>query len=283
MPRFQSGKAPGAPISRVRTPFGPGGAAPLDLAGRLDALVAEDAAPEAVYGLPDRRAPVRLPAARGYAKHCPVCRQSFGHFLAFGLRRRRNARCPGCGSLERHRFLWLYLERVLRLPGSRLSLLHIAPEACIRARLDGLPRLRYRAIDLYRPEAATAMDATRLAFPDASFDLLICSHVLEHIVADRKALSEMARVLRPGGRAVILVPLDLRRTVTYEERAAVTAGQRLAAFGHPYHVRICGADYGERIAEAGFAVTRVDSAALSSHRRRYWRLNKASLFDCRRL
>lgn len=260
-----------------------GGAAPLDLADRLEALVAGDAPPETAYRGPCRAAPARLPSARGHAKHCPVCRQSFGHFLDFGLRRRRNARCPGCGSLERHRFLWLYLERALRLPGRRLSLLHIAPEACIRARLAGLAGLRYRAIDLYRPDTAAAMDATALAFPDARFDMVICSHVLEHIPEDRMALSEMARVLRPGGRAVLLVPLDLRRTVTYEEPAAVSAGQRLAAFGHPYHVRICGADYGKRIAAAGFAVTRVDSAALSGHRRRYWRLNKASLFDCQRL
>jgi SAM-dependent methyltransferase len=283
MPRFQSGEAPAMPESRARTSPGPGRPAPLDLAGRLDALVAANTAPEIAYGMPGRSAPGRMPSARGYAKHCNVCRESFGHFLSFGLARRRNARCPGCGSLERHRFLWLYLESALRIPGRRLSILHIAPEACIRDRLARLPRLRYRAIDLYRPDAATAMDATRLAFRGGTFDVVICSHVLEHVADDRKALSEMARALRPGGRAIIVVPLDLRRTVTCEDPAAATAGQRLAAFGHPYHVRICGADYGERIAAAGFAVTRVDSAALSGHRRRYWRLNKTSLFDCRRV
>ncbi len=283
MPGFQSAKVSRAPKSRAWDGSRSGsGAAPLDLAGRLEALVAANAPPKAVYGPSRREAPARLPSARGHAKRCPVCGQRFGHFLRFGLNRRRNARCPGCGSLERHRFLWLYLEGALRLPQRRLALLHIAPEAGIRARLAGLPRLRYRAIDLYRPEAA-AMDATRLGFPDASFDMILCSHVLEHIAADRQALAEMARVLRPGGHAVILVPLDPRRTATYEDPAAETAGERLAAFGHPYHVRICGADYGARIAEAGFAVTRVDSAALSGHRRRYWRLNKASLFDCRRL
>jgi hypothetical protein len=79
-----------------------------------------------------------------------------------------------------------------------------------------------------------------------------------------------------------MVPLDLRRAVTGESPAAATAAERLAAFGHPYHVRICGADYGERIAAAGFAVRRVDSAALSGHRRRYHRINRTSLFDCRR-
>ena len=270
------------PAARAGMSLGRLRSTPLDLADRIHALVAANAAPEIAYGAATGRAG-RMPSARDHAKHCPVCGQSFNHFLGFGLARRRNACCPGCGSLERHRFLWLHLEGTLRVPGRRLSVLHIAPEACIRDRLAGLPGLRYRAIDLYRPDGAAAMDVTSLAFPGDSFDLVICSHVLEHVAQDRKALSEMARVLRPGGRAVLMVPLDLRRTVTCEDPAMVTAGQRLAAFGHPYHVRICGADYGERIAAAGFAVTRVDSVALSAHRRRFWRLNKTSLFDCRRL
>jgi len=110
--------------------------------------------------------------------------------------------------------------------------------------------------------------------------MVLCNHVLEHVLDDRAALAEFARVLRPGGCAVIMVPLDLSRP-TVEDETAVTAGQRLAAFGHPYHVRICGSDYGDRMEMAGFAVRRVDSATIPAHRRRYHRLNKTSLFDCR--
>jgi len=259
------------------------GLEPLDIAGRLTWILAADASAEAAYRKPPPRRARRITAAGGLPKYCPVCRQSFGAFLPFGLSRRRNARCPGCGSLERHRFLWLYLERALRLAHRRLAVLHVAPEACIRSRLAALPQLRYAGIDLYRPEAPLAMDATRMAFADGSFDLVVCSHVLEHIDDDRAALAEFARVLRPGGRAIIAVPLDLRRPITCEDPRAATAEQRLAAFGHPYHVRICGADYGDRIAAAGFAVARADSAGLSGHRRRYHRINKASLFDARRL
>jgi len=263
-----------------------GAVAPFDLAARLDALVAIDAPaakayrPAAACARPAARG-IRPAVFRGHPKHCPVCRRQSGHFLSFGLVRRRNAVCPGCGSLERHRFLWLYLEKALRLPGRRLSILHVAPETCIRERLVALPNLRYAGVDLYRPDAPLSMDVTRLALPDASIDLVICSHVLEHVERDRLALGEFARVLRPGGRAIIIVPLDPRRA-TLEDAEARTAAQRLAAFGHPYHVRICGADYGDRIAEAGFSVCRVDAGALSGHRRRYFRLNKASLFDSRR-
>jgi SAM-dependent methyltransferase len=259
-------------------------AAPLDLTGRLGARIAADARAEAPYRAahaPTARFATRTARYRGHPKHCPVCRQPSGHFHAFGRAGRRNAVCPVCGSLERHRFLWLYLERTLGLPGRRLSVLHVAPEPCIRARLAAAPGLRYTGVDLYRPDAPRRMDVTRLALADRSVDLVICSHVLEHVEDDGAALAEFARVLRPGGRAVIVVPLDPGRP-TFEDGTARTAAARLATFGHPYHVRICGADYGARIAAAGFTVRQVDAAALPAHRRRFFRLNKASLFDCRR-
>jgi len=264
---------------------GPMATAPFDLAPRLGHLVAADAPAGDAYRMtaPPARALPRGRAAtlRGHPKHCPICRSPSGYFHSFGRARRRNAVCPSCGSLERHRFLWLYLERTLRLPRRRLTVLHVAPEAGIRARLSAQPSLRYAGVDLYRPDAPLTMDATALALPDASVDLVICSHVLEHVEDDRRALGEFARVLRPGGHAIIVVPLDLRHP-TREDPGATTAAARLAAFGHPYHVRICGADYGQRIAAAGFAVRRIDAGALSGHCRRYFRLNKASLFDCRR-
>ena len=275
---------PAEPRLRWKRASRPGDPAPLDLAFRLPKLLAANANPELVYGAPAVRPPGQPAARRGHPKHCPVCRQAYGHYPSFGRAHRRNAICPGCGSLERHRFLWLHLERALRLPARRLAVLHIAPEGGIRNRLAERPGLRYIGIDLYRRGAPLAMDVTRLGFRDGRFDLVICSHVLEHVPDDRTAMAEIARVLRPGGRAVIVVPLDLRRPATHEDPGAASAAQRLAAFGHPYHVRICGADYGERIAGAGFAVRRVDStAALSPHRRRYHRINKTSLFDCRRL
>jgi len=173
---------------------------------------------------------------------CPVCGGHYRRFLPFGLDGRRNARCPGCGSLERHRFMWMHLRDRHRLLERRLRLLHIAPEHCIRDALSANPALQYVSVDMFDPEADRAADMTALPFRDASFDFAICSHVLEHIEDDRKAMAELHRVLGPRGRAVVMVPIEMKRAVTYEDPSIDTAAGRDAAFGHPYHVRICGAD-----------------------------------------
>ena len=124
--------------------------------------------------------------------------------------------------------------------------------------MAALPQSSYVSADLDSPVADVHADATDLPFEDESFDFVICVHVLEHVPDDRKALREFFRVLRPGGEAVLQVPpSDL--AVTREDPSVVTArGERERLFGQYDHVRLCGADYGERIAEAGFEVTRED-------------------------
>lgn len=66
-------------------------------------------------------------------------------------------------------------------------------------------------------------DMMRLSFPDASFDVVITSEVLEHIPDWRAALAECARVLRPGGRAYMTFPF-LRNTQETRVRAVIEAG-----------------------------------------------------------
>ena len=77
------------------------------------------------------------------------------------------------------------------------------------------------------------MDLTNLTFDSRMFDLIICSHVLEHIEDDGSAMREMARVLRPNGRAIVLVPVDMGRDTTYEDASITAPSERLAPFGHP--------------------------------------------------
>lgn len=247
--------------------------------GRIERL---DSSEREIYGA-RRKRPVQPDlTVPGYQFFCPVCGGRFRRFLPFGLNGRRNARCPGCGSLERHRFLWLWLLDRHRLDNRRVRILHVAPEPCIRNVLGANPALRYVSADMFDLSADRAADLTDLPFADARFDLVICSHVLEHVKDDRSGIAELYRVLAPGGHAVVMVPLDMTLAHTYEDPSIDTAAGRDEAFGHPYHVRVCGADYPERLKEAGFSVESVGSGKLPTHYRRLQRINKTWLFDCRK-
>jgi SAM-dependent methyltransferase len=204
-------------------------------------------------------------------------------FLPFGLNGRRNSRCPVCGSVERHRFLWLYLLGATDFLGGRHRLLHTAPEPCLEDRLRPLPNLRYLSVDRFNPFADLSADLTDLPLPTAGFDRLITSHVLEHIPDDRAAMAELARVLRPNGEAIVMVPFDPSRPTTAEDPAMDTPAKRLAAYGHPFHYRIYGADLTDRLADAGLSARIVESKRyLTAHQRRRFRINRNHLLHCRR-
>lgn len=225
------------------------------------------------------------PSLRPFAPgelECPICGVRAARFLPFGLSGRRNAQCPGCGSAERHRFLWLYLATRTRLLTQRLRLLHTAPEPCLEARLRAIPNHQYVSVDRFDPAADWRADLTALPFADGSFDLILSSHVLEHIPDDRRAIKELSRVLRPGGHAIIAVPFDPNCTVSPEAPADATPAQRQARFGHPYHFRYYGRDIADRLAEAGLTAHRIDSKRLlTGHTRRRFRINRNSIFHCR--
>ncbi|MEX0921952.1 MAG: class I SAM-dependent methyltransferase [Rhodovibrionaceae bacterium] len=252
---------------------------------RLTARILEEGLEEAeVYR---REALYRQPAAEGFAPgvlQCPLCGVSARRFLPFGFAGRRNARCPGCGSLERHRFLWLYLTRRSNLLNGRLRVLHTAPEPCLEALLRPLPNLRYRSVDLFNPGADIQADLAELPLPDASFDAVLSCHTLEHVIRDRAAMGELSRVLRPGGWAVIMAPFDPKIPDVLEDPAEDTPAKRMAAYGHPYHYRIYGQGLIARLAAAGLQAEVVASRDfLSPHRRRRFRINRNYLLFCRKL
>jgi SAM-dependent methyltransferase len=190
---------------------------------------------------------VRLaaPFLRGNRVECPVCAGRFRTFLPF--HGRPNTLCPRCGSLERDRLVWLYLRtRTNLLSGARLRVLHVAPEHCIQEQLRSRLELDYLSADLFSPLAMVKMDVHDIGEPDASFDVIICNHVLDDVADDRLALRELHRVLRPDGWAILLSPVDesLERTRAEGEHDAGS-------------VRTYGRDYVSLLEEPGFRV-RVD-------------------------
>lgn len=189
----------------------------------------------------------------GHERACPVCGFHARKFLPFGAPPRLDAKCPGCGSLERHRLFWAYVEKVSGLminPPCRA--LHIAPEPILEQRLRPLIGKGYITADLMEARVDVKMDITDIQFPEQHFDFIYCSHVLEHVPDDRKAMREFRRVLAAGGVAVLLVPIIAEQTV--EDPSIQDPQERLRLFGQEDHVRKYGPDYLTRLQSAGFDV-----------------------------
>lgn len=191
---------------------------------------------------------------RGTGRWCPVCGKSARAFKPYGIVPRPDAQCPHCGALERHRLAWLYLQQRTNLfDGRPRQMLHVAPELCFQPRLRRKLGEGYLTADLDSPRAAVRMDITDIRYPDASFDVILCSHVLEHVPDDRRAMREFHRVLRPDGWAILLVPITAERT--FEDPSVTDPAERLRLFGQEDHVRQYGPDYVDRLREAGFEVS----------------------------
>jgi SAM-dependent methyltransferase len=187
-----------------------------------------------------------------FPRECPICGHR-GYFTAHGFPPRFDARCPACGCFERHRLVALWVEANRhRLTGRRI--LHFAPEPGLQGLFQSLGRCCLSA-DIRPGRAERQLDITALDLPDGSFDVIVCSHVLEH-VDDAQALAEMHRVLSPGGFAILMTPLIESWDRTYENPSVFGAADRWLHFGQDDHLRYYGRDIAERISEAGFEVAR---------------------------
>jgi SAM-dependent methyltransferase len=214
------------------------------------------------------------------SKACPVCLARFENFV--GFRKRPHARCPQCGAFERHRLSWLYLKSNTALFREPTRFLHFAPEEFLRARIASNLNVSYTAASYNPAQPDQGIDIQRLPFADGSFDLVFCSHVLEHVPDDRLAMRELLRVLAPGGRALIMIPL---RNVpdTYEDFSITEPEERTKHFGQYDHVRWYGRDVLTRLREAGFQVKIVyHTEALSLDEQVRYGVAPEPIFDCQR-
>lgn len=188
-------------------------------------------------------------ARKWLARTCPICGYH-GMFISVGHPPRWDARCPQCGSRERHRLmhLWVTEGGGDRLAGRRI--LHFAPEKTVLRQMRDNPL--YESADLHQPGVTHRVDITRVPLPDASYDVVIAHHVLEHIPDDRQAMHELFRLLKPGGVAVLSVPLNATRQDTYENAAVTAPEQRHAHFSAEDHKRYYGLDFSDRLTDVGF-------------------------------
>jgi hypothetical protein len=204
---------------------------------------------ELLFRLP---AQVRRRLFSGTSNECPLCGSQLRCFL--NLNRPSFLWCPICRSLQRHRTIGLLIRRIqaARPPG---HVLHIAPEQALARQLHMLAGTGYLSADLFDPRAMLRLDLSRIACRSGSFDLILCSHVLEHVADDRAAMREIRRVLAPGGSAIILVPILAPQT--FEDPSVTDPVARERLFGQHDHVRAYGPDIIERLADAGLHVTRL--------------------------
>lgn len=195
----------------------------------------------------------------GSQRECPVCGFTGRKFVAAGTPPRKEARCPDCGAAERHRLLTYYIENETDLVEGNQQVLYFAPTDRIARSLQEYGN-RLITTDLSMADVNIYADITHLPFDDDTFDMVICSHVLEHIPDDSAAMSELYRILSDGGYALIMVPKDKGREQTYEDESVTSPEEREKEFGQHDHVRWYGKDFPERLSEAGFEVSTVTYA-----------------------
>lgn len=187
----------------------------------------------------------------------PIDGKGYRTFLPYGYgKQRENVLAPGTLSLERHRLMWLYLERKTDFFTSKTkrSLLHFAPEQAFYKRFKNQKNLEYITTDLISPLADVKADICDLPFEDNRFDLIFCNHVLEHIADDKKALEELFRVMKPGGMGIFQVPQEISRQKTFQDDSITNSKERAKIFGQYDHVRVYGMDYFEKLKKVGFLV-----------------------------
>lgn len=171
--------------------------------------------------------------------------------------------CPRCGAADRNRLYAMYIEHYLcEHKGfcDGFKLLYFAPvqslSSFIRSRLKGLANSIYRTADLFMDDVDDKVDIMNMKdYPDGEYDFFICSHVLEHVRDDRKAMRELNRILSDGGQGILMVPINLTRKEIDEDPDCADEQERWRRFGQGDHVRSyskCG--FVERIHEVGFDV-----------------------------
>ena len=194
----------------------------------------------------------------GEKVECNICGSHLKRWKLYGDKSKKNPVCPVCNSFGRHRFLWYCIQNNIINIESDHKILHIAPELSIRNLLEKkIEEKNYITADLYEDDVTIKLDITKTLLPDCAYDWIICSHVMEHVNDDDKALSECYRILKPGGKLIVQVPLG-NNSITIEDSNIKEPCLREKVYGQSDHVRLYGQDINDRIISNGFDVTVLD-------------------------
>ncbi len=190
------------------------------------------------------------PFYHGENHECNICKTKLKKFV-----RLDNGQliCPVCGSLPRTRRLNMLLEYEFLKP--HFSFLDFSPSRMLYKKWKRRKDISYYPTDFENEFLSDYhYDITKIDAEDEKFDLIVCYHILEHITEDQKAMSELYRVLKKGGTALIQTPF--KEGEMYEDYSITTDEDRLKHFGQDDHVRIYSVKGLEsRLKNEGFQVT----------------------------
>jgi SAM-dependent methyltransferase len=219
---------------------------------------------------------LQLPQYRGTEHCCPVCGTHLRIFKPIWKSFHRNIElhgyiyplsavetfnvsaysCPACDASDRERLYVLFLDQEFRKldKSRRYRMVEFAPSAALRGRLKSYPFIEYRSADLFRKTVDDRIDITDMKpYPDGSIDFFLCSHILEHVPDDRKAMRELYRILKPGGFGIVMVPLVHGVEDTQESPDVNSDTLRWKYYGSGDHLRQFGKrDFQQRLIGAGF-------------------------------
>jgi SAM-dependent methyltransferase len=167
--------------------------------------------------------------------------------------------CPNCRATDRDRLYALFIAKQVAKSQS-LELLEIAPSKQLSAMIKSYGKISLRTADLMMDEVDDKIDITDMkCYPANRFDAFICSHVLEHVPNDIKALCELRRILKPGGWGIVMVPVILAAEKIDEDPTLEDVAERWRRFGQYDHIRTYSKNgLLERIAAAGLTVHQYD-------------------------
>ena len=259
-----------------------GGTVQIECGGVLDTRVITANGPDGTVEMPADILSITTTTNAARAKSsCPLCETSPATFTALAneyttapaaagfehpldgweLLNVESYECARCRAADRDRAMWMYAKNAISG-----DVLDIAPSAALSPKLRAHHNVTsYRTADAYMSGVDDVVDIRALPYQDNSFDWVICSHVLEHVDDDSAALRELHRVVRPGGRALLLTPVSTHLGATIEDPTCVDEQERLRRFGQKDHVRIYTSDtLCARVESAGFTLHQVTSQMLGS-------------------
>jgi ubiquinone/menaquinone biosynthesis C-methylase UbiE len=152
----------------------------------------------------------------------------------------------------------LFLKKETKFYTSKPRLLHVAPEYCFIDRFEKHLGENYITADIESPLAKVKMDLHDIPFPDNSFDVVFCNHVLEHVQDDVRCMQEIRRVLKVDGFALCQSPQRYDLATTYEDASITDPKEREIHFLQDDHLRIYGRDFGTQLEKSGFTVIPVN-------------------------